>query len=229
MIIRRVSYCVIIMSTFQMQLDVSIGPMESDGYRSFHLHSLRIQLPEEIDSLLSEKERLGQTTKDPREETKQHEDGSSEDTEYVTASPRYTWSDENVRGIKQERFGELLWPMVLQKYGLTIHTSRSFSTYSAFLKSSVYRHPQRYPHQSLNGLMEWYIEEHLHILKGKQNTQAEHEELKRRCLLRKFFLRHRLAWSPEYMDVYSEWSKRCRVGMNRYQKMEAFVKNFFDV
>lgn len=213
-------------SLFQLHLDVDVSFDTTN--QSLQLHSLRIELPEEIGLLWSDKEKKQREEVTPCKEKQQTKD-DPEGTEYVEASPRYTWSDENIRGIKQEQFGELLWPVVLHKYGLSVQSSRSFSTYSSFLKSNVYRYPQRYPHQSLHGLMEWYIEEHLHILRSGKMTVAEHEAFKRRRLLRQFFLSHHLTWSPEYMEVYMEWSKGCRAEMNRYQKMEAFIKNFFDV
>lgn len=210
-------------SSFQLQMNISFSPKHKDEYSSLYLHSLRINLPDEIGSMISK------NSKTCPIDTYYANESSNDDTEYVASSPCYTWSDDNVRSVKQEKFGELLWPIVLKDYKLTVNSFPSLSTYSAFIKSDIYQHSNRYPHNSIRDLMVYYIEEYIQIMKGKDIDHAERENLKRRCLLRKLFLYHRIVWSPEYMDVYMEWSKGCREGMNRYLKMDAFVKNFFDV
>ncbi len=184
------------------------------------LKSLRIKIPDEEPPHSTEKERPVEKKSQGQEKEQEQE---QDDVEYVAVSPRYTWSDEQIRGIKQERFGELLWPIVLHSYGIT-DTTTHFATYSSFRRSAVCRHPQNYPHHSLRELMEWYIEDHLHLLK-KGETWTEN--LKRRWLLRRRFQERRLVWAPEYFEMYLTWSMGCRAGMNRYQKMEKFISEFF--
>lgn len=213
---------------FQLDLDLHLNSSGSKG--DVCLKSLRIQIPEHEPCLMTRKERpvekKGQD-KGPKQEQRQKRDQESDDdenAEYVAMSPRYTWSDEQVRAVKQERFGELLWPIVLRSYGITETISR-FATYFAFRQSDISQHPERYPHHSLRGLMEWYIEEHLHhFKKGEMWT----EDIKRRRLLCRRFQVRRLAWAPEYFEMYMVWSKGCRAGLNRYQKMERFISEFFD-
>jgi hypothetical protein len=219
------------MSAFHLHLDmdVTMGPMESDGHRSLHLHSLRIQLPEHLESVEPKKEKPVEKKRTGKkgEQEKRQED-EDDGAEYVAVSPLFTWSDEHARSMKQDQFGELLWPIVLRSYGLTESSSRTFSTYRSFRDSVVARHPERYPHHSLRGLMEWYIEEHLPVLKRNTPwTMTEKENLTRRMLLRQRFMAHQLVWAPEYMEMYQTWSTGCQAGMNRYQKMEKFIATFF--
>jgi len=214
---------------------------------------LRIQLPEELESGKEVRRRGGKEGKrgkkergEEEEEEEEEEEGEEEEeeeeqkkgrggqeradssTEYVAASPRFTWTDEHVRCAKQERFGELLWPIVLRTYGFTEEiVSPVFGTYKAFLGSRFYLHSERYPHHSLRGLMEWYVEENLLILR-KGNIRAEEwEDMKRRKLLRSLFLKRNLTWSGEYLDVYREWARTHGAGLNRYRKMEHFLETFF--
>jgi hypothetical protein len=226
--------------SLHLQLDVTFGPLDQEGHRTVELHSLRIQLPEELEGVIQgagvkkEKKALRQAVEAVKaveavEAVEEKQPLEHAPTEYEAASPRFTWTDEQVRSAKQERFGELLWPVVLRSYGLTgSDLSPVFSTYKAFLGSRMYRMPHLYPHHSLCGLMEWYIEEHFHLMKNKMWTEEEREQLRRRHMLRRMFLNHNLTWSVEYVEVYLEWSKGCRVGMNRYQKMRAFLEMFFE-
>lgn len=210
-----------------LNLDVTFGVTETNGYPVIHLESLRIQLPEELEGgrhTMTKKEKKG------AEQKEKEVSGSTRDsTEYVAASPAFTWTDEHVRSAKQERFGEWLWPIMLRNYGITEeNVSPVFGQYKSFLGSRMYRFPELYPHHSLSGLMEWYVETHLHVMKRSGVvTIEEKEEVKRRQMLRQFFLRRNLTWSAHYLEVYLQWSKGCRTGMNRYQKMEAFMETFF--
>jgi hypothetical protein len=219
--VRQVSlYCT--MSSLHLNVDMTLGVTEKNGCSTLRLESLRICLPEEL-----EEGRKTIVQSSTHEVMKKNPSGDA--TEYVAASPAFTWTDEQVRSAKQERFGEWLWPVMLRNYGLTeAEASPVFGKYKGFLSSRVYRYPELYPHHSLSGLMEWYIEEHLPLMKNGGWTAEEKEGLKRRHLLRKFFLRRNLTWSANYIDVYLQWSKGCRPGMNRYQKMEAFMDAFFD-
>jgi hypothetical protein len=212
---------------FELEFDLPSNPDSHFSHASLCLHSLRIQIPEQEAHHTPKKEKpveKKQQRQEEKQEQEQEQEQEDEHAEYVPMSPLYTWSDEQIRGIKQEQFGELLWPIVLRSYDITESASH-FATYPSFRQSAVRRHPENYPHHSLRELMEWYVEDHLHLLKkGEPWT----ENVKRRWLLRKCFQTKRLVWAPEYFEVYLTWSKGCRAGMNRYQKMEQFIKEFFD-
>ena len=69
-------------------MDVTMGPMESDGHRSLSIHSLRIQLPEELETAMSgvgTKERpiekRTQERKEKKEEKKEEEEEDEEEEE----------------------------------------------------------------------------------------------------------------------------------------------------
>ena len=164
-----------------------------------------------------------------KEKEKEKEKEKGNNTEYEAASPRYTWTDEHVRSAKQEKLGELLWPIALRSYGLSVNeVSSIFGTYQAFLASTIYRSPESHREKSICRLMEWYIDVHLHLMKTSEWTEEEKETLKRRHLLRRLIDCRKVPWSSHYMEAYLEWSKGCRQGMNRYQKMVMFVETFFD-
>ena len=218
------------------QLDVTFGPLDKDGHRTIELHSLRIQLPEELEK---DTTHWGMDKSVQKEEGKEKEMGKGKEieegkeegnnTEYEAASPRYTWTDEHVRSAKQEKLGELLWPIALRSYGLSVNeVSSIFGTYQAFLASTIYRSPESHREKSICRLMEWYIDVHLHLMKTSEWTKEEKEALKRRHLLRRLMDCRKVPWSSHYMEAYHEWSKGCRQGMNRYQKMVMFVETFFD-
>ena len=208
---------------FHLDLDFDVHLDSAGSKGGMSLTSLRIQIPEQEACHTPKKEKPVERKRQEQEKVQEQEQ-EQEDVEYVAVSPRYTWSDEQIHGIKQERFGELLWPVVLRSYGINDSTSR-FATYSAFRQSAVSRHPENYPHHSFRELMEWYVEDHLHLLKRGEGWT---ENLKRRWLLRKRFQTQKLVWAPEYFEMYLVWSKGCRTGMNRYQKMEKFIGEFFD-
>lgn len=213
------------MASLHLQLDMNVT-LDSTGF--FHLESLRIQLPEELEpiSSVTEKEEPNETSKIVSVALSPKED--DDNTEYIPASPLYTWSDEHVIEIKRYQFGELLWPVILRSYGLAESPSRRSSTYSSFLQSYVFRHSEQYPHHSVSDLMKWYIEENFHILKANHKwTTEEKLNLERRRLLRQCFFARRIVWMPEYMNVYLEWSKSCSSTMNRYQKINKFISEFF--
>ena len=215
-----------------LNMDVSMGPLEADGHRTLSIHSLRIQLPEHLEATLSmKKEKPIEKRVEEKKETekRKEEEDEWEEDEVVHASPRFTWSDEHVRSVKQERFGELLWPVMLRSYGFVQTDSylfRTFATYKAFQRSDISRHPERYPHHTLYDLMVLYMEGLLPVLQGKSISPKEADNLKRRTLLRQRFASHRLVWSPDYMEMYLAWSVGCK-GMNRYQKIEQFIQEFF--
>lgn len=191
---------------------------------------LRIQLPEELEYIWKEKAKRGQEEKGGQEEKERQGRGSADScTEYVAASPRFTWTDEHVRCVKQDRFGERLWPVVLRTYGLTEeNVSPKKGSYRAFLSSPYYLHSERYSHHSLRGLMEWYVEENLDGLRRDGMNMEEKEVVKRRKLLRSLFLQRNLTWSGDYLEVYQSWARENGVGMNRYRKMVTFLETFFD-
>lgn len=197
------------------------------GHSVLHL---RIQLPEELEyNRKNSSMRERGKGKEQKQEQEREQKRADSCTEYVAASPRFTWTDEHVRCVKQEKFGERLWPVFLRTYGLTEDLlSPIVGTYKAFLSSHFYLHSERYPHHSLRGLMEWYVEENLSILRRGKRTAEEKEELKRRKLLRSLFLQRNLTWSGDYMEVYQDWARRNGMGMNRYRKMVAFLEAFFD-
>lgn len=223
-----------------------MGPLEADGHRTLSIHSLRIQLPEHLEETLTVKKekpiekKVGEREKKVEKEVEKREkveveDKKAEDEdeweedEVVHASPRFTWSDEHVRSVKQERFGELLWPVMLCSYPFIQTDSclfRTFATYKAFQQSDMSRHPERYPHNTLHDLMVLYMEGLLPVLQGKSISPKEADNLKRRTLLRQRFASRRLVWSPVYMEMYLVWSVCCK-GMNRYQKIERFIQEFF--
>lgn len=200
---------------FHLDLDFDIHLDSAKSKPTISLASLRIQIPQGEPHHSTEKERPVEKKKEQEQEQEQ-----DDDVEYVPVSPRYTWSDEQIRGIKQERMEELLWPIILRSYGIT-DSSSHFASYSSFRRSAVSRNSENYPHRSVRDLMIWYIEDHLHLLK---KSEACTENLKRRWLLRKCYQKHNLAWLPEYFELYMAWSKGCHSGMNRHQKMEEFIK-----
>lgn len=202
---------------------------------------LRIQLPEELEYIWKEKAKRGREEKkggrqeeeegrEEEEETeRQGKEGTDSCTEYVAASPRFTWTDEHVRCVKQEKFGERLWPVVLRSYGVTEeNVSLKRGSYRAFLSSPYYLHSERYSHHSLRGLMEWYVEENVDGLRRDGMSAEEKEVVKRRKLLRSLFLQRNLTWSGDYLEVYQVWARENGVGMNRYRKMVTFLETFFD-
>ena len=196
------------------------------GHPTMHL---RIQLPEELDQGKKGKKQGRGVEKEKEDNDEKGQGRCDSRTEYVAASPRFTWTDEHVRCAKQERFGELLWPVVLRSHGLTEEVvSPIFGTYRAFLSSRFYLHSEDYPHHSLRELMEWYVEENLPVLRRGGRTTEEKEGLKRRKLLRSLFLHRNLTWSGEYLEVYQEWARTYTGKLNRYQKMVRFLDTFFD-
>lgn len=225
--------------SLHLQFDVTVGPLDKNGYRAVELHSLRIQLPEELEQAqptLREQAKPALRGQDIQWDAKKEKGAEKENglsagnnTEYDVASPCYTWTDEHVRSAKQEKLGELLWPIVLRSYGLSPNeVSSFFGTYQAFLASSIYRSPESHREKSIYRLMEWYVDVHLHLMKTTEWSQEEKETLKRRHLLRRLIDCRKVPWSSHYMEAYLEWSKGCRPGMNRYQKMVLFVETFFD-
>lgn len=199
------------------------------------IHDLRIQVPEPRPVPVSERFVPLEQAKAKVEEKEESKYG--EHTEYVAVSPRYTWSDEHVRALKQDRFGELLWPVVLASYGIEITDKKPLTRYASFRDSSMMKHSSRYPHHTLRDLMEYYIEDMMFALKGRLPAE-EKASFERRRLLRRMVLGRGMAWSPEYMEVYRVWRQAQPlrtsqttgkpVIQNRYQTMRMFLDEFFE-
>ena len=125
---------------------------------------------------------------------------------------------------KTHVFSQTLWNHLLQTYSITAEMCPAHRMeYSAFLRSSVYRHPEAYPHTCLYDLMVWYIEEFL--LGPISKNAVEWEAMSRRRLLRSIFRLEGRVWSPPYYDVYMKWvGTGAEAGKNRYQKMVVFME-----
>jgi len=201
------------------------------------IHDLRIQVPEPRPVPVNERYAPLPLAKAKVEPKAKEESKYGEDTEYVAVSPRYTWSDEHVRALKQDRFGERLWPVVLASYGIEITDQKPLTRYASFRDSSMMKHPSRYPHHTLRDLMEYYIEDMMFALKGRLSGE-EKDSFERRRLLRRMVLGRGMAWSPEYMEVYRIWRQALPlrtspttgkpVIQNRYEKMRTFLDEFFE-
>lgn len=150
-------------------------------------------------------------------------------TEYVPASPRYTWDQEQVRSVKLDRFGELLWPVVMARYGLESTPHRPASLYASYLASEVSRFPEKYVHHTLQDLMEYYIENQYKALKGTKMSREEWDQFERRKILRRMVLKGGWCWFPDVFHVYLSWRQTLppRPLLNRYQKIQRFVEEFF--
>lgn len=201
------------------------------------IHDLRIQIPEPNPVPMSERWSASKTNPVVEEKGEEKESKYGGDTEYVAVSPRYTWSDEHVRVNKQNRFGELLWPIVLASYGIEVTQDKPSTLYTSFLDSVMMKHPSRYPHHTLRDLMEYYIEESFHMMKGQLRGEAK-DIFERRVMLRRMVLERGMAWCPEYMDVYHTWRTTLPLRTsvmtgklilpNRYQKIRMFLDEFFE-
>lgn len=199
--------------SYHIHLNMSIEP------QAVTIHNLRIQLPEPLPTPLITSPSDTEVIKEVYTHT----------TEYVTASPCYTWSEEHARAVKQDQFGEMLWKVIMARYDLEVTPSNTLSLYSAFRCSSMSCKPENFPHHTLQDLMEYYIENTIGTLK-KGMSKKEKDNFERHKMLRRMVLGSGIAWYPEYIDVYHTWAQDLppALSLNRYQKMCRFVKDFFE-
>jgi hypothetical protein len=245
-------------SQFNMELNVkwedfkvSLGPIKENGQRDITIRGLRVQIPEPapqtpptrptiaIPSAPIKSRPIDPFVSDGKEEAKYavKEVVDEDNTEYVEAPPKYTWTDEHSKkSDKNEEWHHLLWNGLLKQFPFQNMDATHFGV-NTFYESTIYINKHRFAHHNIGDLMTLYMElegwSHYTRYSNQVVSGTYDEKDRRRLIITKFFIPNKIVWNPAYYHAYCEWNTaQCAISqsfknLNRYQRMATFFRAFF--